>query len=71
LILRSVLEHLLGEAPAMRAAVIVSMVVMFAMAVIGVVLLQPVLIYVAAVITYDNWRKHLRAPLPQGQPSGA
>jgi len=71
LILRSVLERLLGEAQAMRAAVIVSMVVMFAMAVIGVVLLQPVLIYVAAVITYDNWRKHIRAPLPQGQPSGA
>lgn len=28
------------------------------MAVIGVVLLQPVLVYLAAVISYDNWRKH-------------
>ena len=37
--------------------------VMLAMAVVGVMLLQPVLIYVAAVISYDNWRKHLRAPL--------
>jgi hypothetical protein len=38
---------------------------MAAMAVVGAVLLQPVLIYVAAVISYDNWRKYLRAPVPQ------
>ena len=69
LILRAVLERGLGEAKAMRAAVVVSMVVMFGMAVVGVVLLQPVLIYVAAVITYDNWRKHLRAAVPQRQPA--
>ncbi|NVB79152.1 MAG: hypothetical protein HOV81_12195 [Kofleriaceae bacterium] len=65
LILRSVLERVVGEARAMRAAVIVSMVVMAAMAIVGVVLVQPVLIYVAAAITYDNWRKHL---VPQRQP---
>jgi Zn-dependent protease len=71
LILRSVLERVLDEAVASRAAVIASMVVMFAMAIVGLVLLQPVLVYVAAVITYDNWRKHLRAPTPRRQPSGA
>ena len=60
LILRSVLERVLGVARALRAAVIVSIVVMVAMAIVGVVLLQPVLMYIAAVITYDNWRKHLR-----------
>lgn len=64
LILRSVLERVLGsEARAMRVAVIASMVVMLAMATVGVVLLQPVLVYVAAVISYDNWRLHLRAPM--------
>lgn len=63
LILKSILERFVGEDRAMRAAVFVSMAVMLAMAVVGVMLLQPVLIYVAAVISYDNWRKHLRAPL--------
>jgi Zn-dependent protease len=65
LILKSVLERFIGEAQAMRTAVLVSMVLMAAMAVVGAVFLQPVLIYVAAVISYDNWRKYLRAPLPQ------
>jgi hypothetical protein len=67
LILRSVLERVLDEARALRAAVVTSMLVMLAMAIVGVVLLQPVLIYLAAVITYDNWRKHLRAPAEQRQ----
>ena len=60
LILRSVLERVLGdEARAMRAAVVTSMAVMLGMAIVGVVLLQPLLVYLAVVITYDNWRKHL------------
>src|SRR5436190_1811610 len=47
-----------------RAAVFVSLTVMLGMAIAGVVWFQPVLIYLAVVISYDNWRKHLRAPLP-------
>jgi Zn-dependent protease len=55
LILRSLLERVLGEGRAFRAAIFASMVVMLGMATVGVVLRQPVLIYVAVVITYDNW----------------
>jgi Zn-dependent protease len=56
LILRSVLTRLIGEARAFKAAIAVSAVVMLAMAVVGIVLVQPVLVYLAVVITYDNWR---------------
>jgi Zn-dependent protease len=62
LILRYVLERVIGEARALRASVLVSMVVMAAMGVLGALYLQPVLIYLAVVISYDNWRKHLRSP---------
>lgn len=65
LILRSVLARVLGdEAHGMRVAVRVSLALMVGMAVVGMVLLQPVLIYVAAVISYDNWRTYLRADVP-------
>ena len=62
LILKAVIQRFAGEARAMRAAVYVSMAVMLGMAIVGVVLLQPILIYLAVVITYDNWRKQLRVP---------
>ena len=64
LILRSILERKLGAAKAIRASVIVSTVVMFAMAVLGVWWFQPVIVYLAVVITYDNWRGQLRAANP-------
>jgi Zn-dependent protease len=60
LILRSILERVVGTAKAKRAAIIVSAFVMLAMAVVGVWLFQPVLVYLAIVITYDNWRDELR-----------
>jgi len=61
LILHMILTRLIGEPRAMRVAVFVSMALMVAMGVVGVVFFQPVLIYVAITISYDNWRKHLRA----------
>jgi Zn-dependent protease len=73
LILRSILKHSLGEARATRVAAITSVVLMFAMATLGAVLLQPVLVYLAAVIAYDNWRQHLRGrqTRPDGEPVGS
>jgi Zn-dependent protease len=62
LILRSVLERIIGEPKAIYVSVIVSIVLMAAMLIAGIVLLQPVLVYLGCVISYDNWRKHLRAP---------
>ena len=59
LILQRVLERFVGEAKALVGAVIVSAVVMTAMIVVGVIRLQPVLVYLGVVITYDNWRKHV------------
>jgi len=56
LILRSILERVLGTPRAIEASIVVSALVMLAMAVVGVVYLQPVLVYLAIVITYDNWR---------------
>jgi Zn-dependent protease len=66
LILRSVLERVVGETKAMTVSVIVSAVLMAAMIVVGVVLFQPLLVYLGLVITYDNWRKqmHARSELP-------
>ena len=63
LILKSVLERVIGQARAMRAAVFASMAVMLGMAIVGVVLVQPILVYLAIVISYDNWRKHLQPPV--------
>lgn len=60
LILRAILERFVDPPRAMRLAVYVSMVMMLAMAIVGIALLQPVLVYVAAVISYDNGRLHLR-----------
>ncbi len=56
LILRTLLERVIGMERAVKASVIVSALVMLAMAVLGVVWFQPVLVYLAVVITYDNWR---------------
>lgn len=56
LILRSILERVLGTPRAIEASIVVSALVMLAMAVVGVVYFQPVLVYLAIVITYDNWR---------------
>jgi hypothetical protein len=61
LILQRVLERVVGEAKALVVAVIVSMMLMTAMVVVGIVTLQPVLVYLGLVISYDNWRKHLRS----------
>jgi Zn-dependent protease len=61
LILRRILERFLGAERAATAAVVVSGLVMLAMAIAGVVWLQPVLVYLAIVITYDNWRDRMRA----------
>ena len=61
LILRMVLERFFGEARALHVAVRVSLALMLGMLVLGVWLRQPVLIYMAVAISYDNWTKHLRA----------
>jgi stage IV sporulation protein FB len=60
LILQLVLARVLRVARAQRVSAIISLCLMCAMAFIGVWLLQPVLVYLAFVISYDNWRKHLR-----------
>jgi Zn-dependent protease len=58
LILRRILERFLGKDRAWRAAVVTSFVLMSAMAVAGVVLLVPVLVYLGIAINYDNWRQY-------------
>ncbi|MFN0248485.1 MAG: site-2 protease family protein [Kofleriaceae bacterium] len=71
LILRRILERIVGTANATKAAIVVSALVMLAMAIAGIVWLQPVLVYLAVVITYDNWRDRLRATnLPATSDSG-
>lgn len=62
LILRTVLERLFGARAAVKAALVVSALVMLAMAVCGVLWFQPVLCYLAVAITYDNWRAQQRSP---------
>lgn len=61
LILRVLLTRAIGDR-AVKASVIVSAAVMLVMAVFGVIWFQPVLIYLAVVITYDNWRAQQRSP---------
>lgn len=59
LILRMVLQRFVGD-KATRVAIIVSAVLMFGMAVLGVLWFQPVLVYLAIVITYDNVQSERR-----------
>lgn len=66
LILRRILERFFGTAKAQRGAVVVSAIVMLAMAIAGALWFQPVLIYLAIVITYDNWKLE-----PVGEPARA
>lgn len=56
LILRSFMQRFIGEDRARRVALYLSMGLMTAVLSIGIWKLQPVLIYIAVVITYDNWR---------------
>lgn len=62
LILRAVLARFVGEEKAMFVSVVVSMALMGVMIVIGIVVLQPVLVYLGVVISYDNWRGHFHRP---------
>jgi Zn-dependent protease len=62
LILQRLLAQRLGEAHAQKLAAQISLALMFALAVTGILWGQPVVIYLGVVIAYDNWRKHLRAP---------
>lgn len=56
LILRSFMQRFIGEDRARRVALQLSLVLMTAVFVIGVWKVQPVLLYIAVVISYDNWR---------------
>ena len=60
LILRMVLERFVGRARALHIAVRVSLALMLGMLLLGLWLRQPVLVYMAVAISYDNWTKHLR-----------
>ena len=64
LILQAFLGRSLGADRALRVATDVSLALLSSMAALGAWLFQPVLIYLAATIAYDNWRKHLRASAP-------
>lgn len=61
LILRDVLSLSLGPPRALRIAAWISLGLLALMGLLGGWLIQPVLIYVAVTIAYDNWNKHLRA----------
>ncbi len=54
------LARFYGAERAERMAAAVSLALLFGMALVGFVTRQPVPIYLAVVIAYDVWRKHLR-----------
>lgn len=62
LVLQMVVGHFWGKPRGLQVAVWTSMTLLVAMAGLGVWLRQPVLIYLAVTIGYDNWRKHLQRP---------
>lgn len=62
LIVQAFLRRSLGAERALRIATYVSLVLLVGVAALGVWQVQPVLVYLALTIGYDNWRKHLRAP---------
>ncbi len=62
LVLQAILRRALGPDRALRVATYVSLALLAGMAALGAWIVQPVLVYLAATIAYDNWRKHLRAP---------
>ncbi len=64
LIVQRILTRLYGDVRATRIAARISIVLMFALVVGGVIWVQPVLLYLGAVISYDAWRKHLRTVAP-------
>ena len=61
LILQRILARLFGDARAQLVAARVSIALMLALLLGGVLWAQPVLVYLGVVISYDTWRKHLRA----------
>lgn len=60
LVLQMVAGHFCGKPKGVQVAVWTSMTLLVGMAGLGVWLVQPVLIYLAVTIGYDNWRKYLR-----------
>lgn len=62
LVLQMVVGRFRGKPRGLQVAVWTSMTLLVGMAGLGVWLVQPVLIYLALTIGYDNWRKHLRPP---------
>lgn len=62
LVLQMVVGHFWGKSRGLQVAVWTSMALLVGMAALGAWLVQPVLIYLALTIGYDNWRKHLRSP---------
>ncbi|MFK8000063.1 MAG: hypothetical protein AB8H86_10715 [Polyangiales bacterium] len=62
LVLQMVVTHFWGKPRGLQVAVWTSMTLLVGMGALGVWLRQPVLVYLAATIGYDNWRKHLRRP---------
>ncbi|MFT5682324.1 MAG: Zn-dependent protease [Myxococcota bacterium] len=63
LVLQQVVSRRWGEERGLAVAVWTSMALLAGMMGLGVWLFQPVLVYLALTIGYDNWRKHLRSPL--------
>ena len=66
LILQRVFAQRLDGAFAQKVAAWISLALTSALAVSGIFWAQPVLIYLGVVISYDTWRKHLRAPARTG-----
>ncbi len=60
LVLQSVLSRFLGDSRGRTLAAWISLALLGAMAALGAWLIQPILLYLAVTIGYDNWRKHLR-----------
>jgi Zn-dependent protease len=64
LILQRIVTRLVGDVRATRVAALISVALMFALVLGGVLWVQPVLGYLGVVIAYDTWRKHLRVGSP-------
>lgn len=60
LVLQSVLSRFLGDSRGRTLAAWISLALLGVMAALGAWLIQPILLYLAVTIGYDNWRKHLR-----------
>ncbi|MFK7990622.1 MAG: site-2 protease family protein [Sandaracinaceae bacterium] len=64
LILKALIGRFTTPGRALRIATWISLVLMAGVFAYGVWAMQPVLVYLAVVISYDNWRTHLRVPPP-------